>query len=207
MEVIFNRLKFVKRMEIKCKEELKKLFQQTQNIGTEKLLCGLTILVKDAADFINATALQNDATEVFRYAYLDMMNHDRYYWSLFGPDLYMELSDAQMPSGMARNAAICKFNLDELRESKIIQEWTRAPGWHFFKLHTQQIKNNILGKLTLEKLKASLCEPEDPTEAYLELVERLANPGQLGSCFWYPLMLYLVILLKETDFITLQENN
>lgn len=195
--------------EVKCGKELRELYEVTKDLDIELLLAGLTILAKDAADYINAAALEGEQIELFRRAFLQMMNEDRYYWSALGGHLYESLKDVGMPHGMTKAASVCRFQvMVELKDAKINQEWTRAPGWKFFKIFSAMLKSLILDGMTLDKFKTLLCEPledKDPIDYDLELIARLGKPKPHGSCFWYPLMLYMVILLKLTDFITLAE--
>lgn len=87
-------------MEMNCEEQLKNAFEQAKDLDLARLLSGLTILVKDTADFI----------------------------------------------------------------------------------HTNGLKD----------------------KTWLELISKLAKKGNQASWFLYPLMLYFVLLLKTSDFITLK---
>lgn len=195
--------------EVKCGKELREQYETTHKLDVKFLLAGLTILAKDAADYINVAALEGEQIGLFRRAFLQMMNEDRYYWSLVGPELYENLRDTGMPHGIARAASVCNFKpMADLQKPALDREWIRAPGWKFFKIFSTLLKNLILDGMTLDKFKAQLCEPledKDPIDNDLELIARLAKPKPHGSCFWYPLMLYMVILLKYTDFTTLEE--
>jgi hypothetical protein len=182
---------------------LKAMYEQVKDVKQGLLFAGLTVLVKDTADFINAEGFNDDATEGFRRGYLDMLNYDRYYWGKFGPKLFLTLPDAGLPHGIAKAASQCTFNLAPLSKPAIEQEWTRAPGWHFFKTYTGQIKADILGDKSLDELKAEFCNAEDPFEPVAALVETLAKRSRFGPAFWYPAILYIPLLLLKTDFRTL----
>jgi len=181
----------------------KKMYDQAKNAKPGLLFAGLTVLIKDTADFINAEGLADDAAEGFRTAYLDMLNYDRYYWEKFGPKLFLTLADAGLPHGIAKAASKCSFDVGKLVELPIEHEWTRAPGWHSFKTYTGQIKGDILGDKTLDELKAEFCKASDPFKPVAALVEQLAKRSSFPPAFWYPVMLYITLLLKKTDFRTL----
>lgn len=192
-------------MELNVKEEFKTAFAKAKELDLEKLLSGLTILVRDTADFIHTNGLKDASTENFRQAYLDMLNHDRFYWAAFGADLHKSLDDAGMPSGFAKNAASCKFDFAALNDEQIVQEWTRASGWYFFITYSQQLRSVILSNETsLETLKTNLIDTEEPDKPWIELIDKLAYQGNQASPFLSPVMLYLVLLLKTSDFITLK---
>ena len=132
-------------MKTEHENPLKKMYDQLKNAKQGLLFAGLTVLVKDTADFINAEGFNDDAAEGLRGGYLDMLNYDRYYWEKFGPNLFLTLPDAKLPHGIAKAASQHTFDLAALLKPAIDQEWTRAPGWHFFKTYTGQIKGDILG--------------------------------------------------------------
>lgn len=192
-------------MEMNFEEQSKTAFEQAKALDLAQLLSGLTILVKDTADFIHTNGLKDTTAENFRQAYLDVLNHDRYYWAAFGPDLHKSLADAGMPTGFAKNAANCILDLSALTNEEIIQEWTRAAGWFFLKTYSQQLRSVILEPHpNVETLKTKLIDEEEPDKPWLELISKLAKQGNQASWFLYPLMLYFVLLLKTSDFITLK---
>jgi hypothetical protein len=189
-------------MKTEQENPLKTMYDQVQGLELGLLFAGLTVLVKDTADFINAEGITDAATEGFRTMYLEMLNYDRYYWGKFGPRLYLTLPEAELPYGIAKEASRGKGDLAPLLDPGIEQEWTRAPGWHFFETYTDQIKGDILGDKSLDELKASFCNAEDPFEPVGAMVEKLAKRSGFGPAFWYPVMLYITLLLLKTDFRT-----
>lgn len=211
-------------MNTPTENHLKAMYDQVKDAKLGLLFAGLTVLVKDTADYINANGLNDAASETLRGAYLEMLNHDRYYWEAFGPKLYLSLPDAGLPYGIAKAASHCDFNLAKLAkpaEPGIEYEWTIAPGWHCFETYTQEIKADILGGRTLVELKAWFCtgcdpkdpkdckdpnEPKDPFKPFAALIERIARRSSFGPGFWYPLMLYVTLLLVKTDFRTLADS-
>jgi hypothetical protein len=201
-------------------DSLEAMFRQVKDLELGLLLSGLTILVKDTATFLTAYGLDDEMAEGFRLAYLDMLSDNRYYWDKFGPELYLSLKDAGLPDGLASDAAKCKADLLPLTNGDLETEWLRAPGWHFFQIYSGQRRNDILRDTTLEELKEAFCEGNDPYGREQEdtctdktsdpykpiegLVKRLSGTDHESKKFWYPVMLYLALLLKKTNFTTLE---
>lgn len=199
---------------------LEEMFRQVRGLNLDLLLSGLTILVKDTATFLTAYGLDDEMAEGFRLAYLDMLSDNRYYWEKFGPDLYLPLKEAGLPHKVVTSAANCEVNLRPLTEIDEDTEWLRAPGWHFLKTYSGQRKNDILRGISLEELKDAFCEGKDPYENESEdscfceskdpykpiegVVGRLAGTDREFKIFWYPVMLYLALLFRETNFTTLE---
>jgi hypothetical protein len=191
---------------IKQESPLQKMYGQVKDLGTPMLLAGLAVLVKSTANYIHAAGLQDQATETFRQAYLNMMNNDRPYWWAVGPQLYEDFPADWKVSDIIKTA-VCESDLCALDNTAINREWTRAPGWFFFKTYTRQIKADIIGGKTLDELKLSIFNPpkdKSPEETLLELAKQLADRSNSDPTFFYPVMLYLVLLLKNTNFVTLK---
>jgi len=201
-------------------DHLEQMYSQVKDLESGLLFSGLTILAKDTAIFLTAHGIADEMAEGFRLAYLNMLRDNRYYWERFGPKLYLPLKDAELPEGFASGAAKCKADLQPLTNCDLETEWLRAPGWYFFKTYTDQRRNDILRGITLEELKAAFCEGKDPYERKAKdssireakdpykpiagMVERLVGTDRLWQEFWYPVMLYLVLLLQRTNFTTLE---
>lgn len=185
---------------------LKAMYEQVKDLKLGLLLAGFTVLVKDTESYANANGLNDAASETLRGAFLDMLNYDRYYWETFGPGLFLALLDAGLPYGIAKAASQCNFDLGKLTEPGIEHEWTRAPGWHCFNTYSSQIKDDILRDTDLETLKGTFWNAKEPYEPFAALTEKLARTSRFGPGFWYPLMLYLTVLIVKTDFRTLADS-
>ena len=199
---------------------LKPMYRQVKDLDLGPLLSGLTILAKDTATYLTVHGVNNEIGEGFRLAYLGMLSDDRYYWEQFGRNLYLPLKEAGLPEGFASGANNRRADLGPLVDSSREIEWLRAPGWHFLKTYSGQRKNDILRDITLGDLTAAFCEGRDPykresngvadqedTNPYKPiegLVGRLIESDQEWSGFWYPVMLYLALLLHKTNFETLE---
>lgn len=201
-------------------DRLERMYSHVKDLELGLLLSGLTILVKDTAIYLTAQGIDDEMAEGFRLAYLDMLSDNRFYWERFGSQLYLPLEDAELPEGFAGDAAKCKVDLGPLTKSDLEIEWLRAPGWHFLQTYSGQRKNDILRDITLGELKAAFCEGRDPYKREADdscnrvdknnykpiagLVARLAETDQQWREYWYPVMLYLALLLYKTHFITLE---
>lgn len=232
-------------MTIRAEKELRAMFKslyaavqacKKQEDLMDLLLSGLTVLVKDTMDYINAQGFQGPVIEEFRQSYLEMMNHDRYYWQIFGPDLYKELAEAHpvLPHNIVKATNECKFDIELLtKKGNVQRNWTRALGWFFFNRYAVQVRSKLLGSSDLEQLKkkiaiANSCD-EDGKEleakagkakkaeakdadkdgledCVVEIVGRLSKADPYLQGFFYPVMLYLTVLLLCTDFVPFNEN-
>lgn len=202
-------------------DPLERMYDQVKGLDRKRLLPGLTVLTKDTAAFLVASGIDDETTEGFRLAYLDMLGHNRYYWELFGPELYLPLRDVPpkgLPEGFASAAASCEADLRPLLDCDLKKEWLRAPGWHFFQAYSRQRRERILCGKSLEAFRdafcegvdpcapasKTLCDNKDPFKPVAATVERLAGSERQANRFWHPVMLYLVLLLYKTNFITLE---
>lgn len=220
----------MKRPHTQYTDRLERMYSQVKDLELGLLLSGLTILVKDTEIYLTAYGLDNAMAEGFRLAYLGMLSENRYYWQRFGPNLYLPLKDAGLPEGFSSAAAKCKADLGPLTDLSLETEWLRAPGWHFLKTYSVQRKNDILSKITLDEkkqevlrditlneLKAAFCEGRNPYKKDVceqedsspykpieGMVNRLIGTDQEWGEFWYPVMLYMALLLHKTNFTTLE---
>lgn len=187
-------------------DNLKKIYNQVKDLKTELLFSGLTVLFKDTADFINSQGFNDQAIDLFREAYLETLNQDRFYWEQFGPELYMGLQDGNLPFGIVKAAYTGNFDLEPLKNDQIILPWTQFPGYCFFKIYSFKVKDIILKGSSLEQEKAKVFECKEPEEQIFPLIEKLSRQSIFGPGFWYPIMLYISLLLFRSRYITLEEH-
>lgn len=202
---------------LKHKSKLERMYKQVKNLDEGLLLAGLTVLVKDTANYLHEKAYSDPMVEEFRQEYLKMLNQDRYYWEHFGKDLYKTLPEAGLPHGIVAEAAKCKADLSDLCDAKIERESTRAPAWSFFESYTRLLQEVILAPLPdeepsendertpLQKHKDHLDTAGDEFEVVELYVERLTNRSELGEPLWSPVMLYIALLIVRTHFVTFPE--
>lgn len=188
-------------------DNLKKIYHQVKDLKLELLLSGLTILMKDTADFINTSGFKDDAIDKFKKAYMATLNHDRFYWEQFGPGLYMTLPDANLPSGIVKEAFKGNFDLEPLKNEDVVSDWTQFPGYYFFKIYTCKVKDIILKASDLEQEKIKVDECKEPEEYVFPLIERLSKQSSFGPGLWYPIMLYISLVLIRSRFVTLKEDD
>ncbi len=188
-------------------DNLKKIYHQVKDLKTELMLSGMTVLIKDTADFINSNGFKDEAIDTFREAYLATLNHDRFYWEQFGPGLYMTLPDAGLPSGIVKEAFKGNFDLEPLKNENIVSAWTQFAGYYFFKIYSLKVKDIILKGSGLEQEKTKVFECKEPEEHVFPLIDKLSKQSSFGPGFWYPLMLYISLLLIRSRFVTLEENH
>ena len=181
------------------------MYKQVRNLDRGLLLAGLTVLVKDTANFLHEKAYTDPMAEEFRQEYLKMLNHNRYYWELFGSDLYQTLPDAGLPHGIVAEVVTCNSDISPLCNAGIERESTRAPGWHFFENYTALTQNLILDDSSLDQEKARLDSSEDTFDIVEDYVERLTSRSEIGNLLWSPIMLYVALLIIKTYFVTFTE--
>lgn len=192
-------------------DSIEKMYCQVKPLDLGLLLAGVTVLAKDTADYIHTRGFTDNAAGKLRAAYLALLNHDRQYWERFGPGLYLTLKEAALPDGIVKGDEKGEFDLTPLLNPKIEKEWTRAPGWYFFKIYSLQIKDDILRGTKLEDLQATFCDDKEPHKPLVNLIEKLTMTGSADSAgtgrattrFWYPLLLYIALVLKRTHFRSL----
>ena len=184
---------------------LRKIYDQVHKADLKLLLSGMSILVRDTSDFLHLKGFQDPHSEEFRQVYTAMLDEDRYYWSTFGPELYKHLKDTKLPSGLVEKAYRGNFNLSELLDTKINKEYTRFPGWFFFRRYSQTIKSRILPEATVEEERQRIFESADDFEIVEEYVNKLVEDSTVGKEFWYPVMLYVSLLLLKSVLVTFKE--
>lgn len=204
---------------------LKKIYEDVKQQEDDLLLAGFAVLIKDTEDYCNNNGLDDPGTRKLHDVYLAMQNHDRFYWRAVDGRLHLDLREAGLPSDIARKAAEGDYDLSALFDDRIVNhEWTRGPGWHAFKTYTKLRKAEILKRppqdkyqnlsqtpppprdYTVEELEALFFDSTKPPHVpYVDLVEKLATTNSIVGCFWFPLLMYLAVLLVRSDFQTLSD--
>jgi len=185
---------------------LNEMYQQVANLDEGLLFSGLTVVAKDAAEYMAARGLYDEATQSFQQNYAAVMGDERNYWEKHGSPLYHTLQEEQLPNGMARAAENGKAELLQLSDPGLHHEWLHFPGQKFLKKFG-------------EKWKKTLCEGEDSPYHKLEngllgqaelpvtIAASILTVGFAAATFFYPLALYIGLLLVKTGFKVYCEKN
>jgi hypothetical protein len=194
----------IKEMNIDTEKHLKTLFSQVKGIDIRQALAGLTILMKDTAEFLTAKGYRDPATASFRVVFLDTLNEDRFYWESFGPALYASLTDNQLPHGVVDQANRGQFDVTPVtKANNIFHEWTHFVGWCFFKKFSQKHGSAAIGEQGLAKDKQMLCTETE--ENVVKVAQRLLDKEFTDKGYWFPLVIFLALLIVRTKFETIAE--
>ncbi len=209
----------------------RELYEQVKDLDFALLLSGLTVLVKDTMTYLTEEGIESLRAEEFRQTYLYWLNDSRYYRERFTPELYDSLEDCALTEdmeGIVEKIANSKSDLELLTNSKLgNKEWLRSSGWAFFQTYSGLRRADILGGLPLKEFKKAICENRDPYKSKTEndgrdskkqeqicekndpfmpvnaIIEKLIGTEKQWTKYWFPLMLYIVLLLQKTDYTTL----
>ena len=136
--------------------KLEQIYDQVHGLEEKLLFAGLTVLVKDTADFLHKGGYSDPLSEEFRSMYLAMYNIDRYYWEHFGPELYKTLEETGLPFGIVENVVGCTVDMSRtLRISPLSKNGLLGPGWLFFKTYSELLQPIILGRRDTGRRKAT----------------------------------------------------
>ncbi|MEZ5039258.1 MAG: hypothetical protein R2828_05185 [Saprospiraceae bacterium] len=191
----------------RIEKDLRKTFREIKDLHLGILLAGVGVLIKDTAEFIAANGFNDPLIDLFRKTYQQVYENDRLYWRTIGPDLYKSLDDVSLPSGVVTAAAMGNLNINPLCQPVIEKEWTRFTGWLFFKTFTYEMTDAILKKSSLREEKEKADNPRSMDDQVIEIIQKLSASAKEGHWYWYPLFLYLSVLLGKTRFETLKETN
>jgi hypothetical protein len=167
-----------------------------------QLYAGLAVLARDMHDHL-AKHPRDDA-EMFR-ALVQMVNtEDR---ARYGSGAFPEYDGhpvSLLPKGLAAAADSGKPTVTPLADPRIVHEWTSKPGKKLFDRFLQKFGR---------KLKETICGKDGPYEQFNKgLLGQTALPTSIASTiltagfsaatFWYPLAVYLSILLVKAGLKT-----
>ena len=188
------------------KTDLEKMYHQVKNLDKGLLLAGLMVLVKDTANFLHEGGYDDPMVEEFRQEYLNMLNYDRFYWTEFGGQLFDTLPEAGLPHGIVKRVVQCETNLSDLCSEGVEQEFTRAPGWEFFKSYSRSSQELILDQSSLDTEKSRAgsvaAGSDEEFKIVAEYVDKLTSRSQIGTRVWSTVMLYISLLIVRTHFVT-----
>ena len=185
---------------------LNEMYQQVATLDEGLLLSGLTVVAKDAAEYMAARGLYDKSVQNFQKNYGEVMSEERSYWEQYGSPLFHSLQEEQLPNGMAKAAQGGKAELLQLSDPGLYHEWLHMPGEKFLKKFG-------------EKWKKTLCEGKDSPYHKLEngllgqaelpvtIAASILTAGFAAATFFYPLALYIGLLLVKTGFKVYCEKN
>jgi hypothetical protein len=181
-------------------ELLRDLVDQAKDRDAKLLAAGLTVLAKDVAEYLAATARPEEGAQLFQELYLAGLNEERQYWEAYGPNLFSTLEKAGLPFGFAQAATEGKADVFLLGDRSIMHEWTTFPGRDLLKEFATKFKETICGKDgPYEKLMNGLIGQADLP---ITIAGAILAVGFSAATFWYPLAVYVGLLLAKAALKT-----
>lgn len=197
------------------------LLEKIQAYDRSLIVSGITVLCKDLAEYLAAGGFSSPASERFLRVYGSVLDHDRWFWERFGPELYWSMRPAPpTPPGaddlavqIAFNPALPSyaheadqnnFDLYELNKVRIRQNWTLTPGWQLFTGFLTEFRELLTRqKSEINALPTQPPQPDDtlpiPHADYktLKIFDLLREKGFDKRLHWIPLVMYLSYLVVD----------
>ena len=167
-----------------------------------QLLADLTILSKDLAEYLAPRALTGPGADVFWQSYLEVLNHDRWFWEMFEEEefLYKPLLDRfpdlpEYAAAAAMDPTPAFLNIDYLKTPELVQTWTFVKGWEFLKKYIQTLSVNVAA------MKAAYEQATDLSfeEKVLQIFDKLRQE-RYPEPFWIPLLMFASYLFAWSCF-------
>ena len=160
---------------------------------------GFAVMYKDLIEYLAARAIAGPAVTTLRNAYNTALNVDYLYLAEFHPKGYANLSATDLPNGLTEHVAAGNSDLPELRDDGLALKLSPFFGWAFFREYSKDLK----GPITASYGEAGLPGVFDDRETgAVDLAEKLLSKTIPNEYYWYPVVLYVCILLYKTDFKT-----
>ena len=192
---------------MKKKEEdlILKMINQVDKLDENMLYSGLTVVAKDTAEYLAAKGITDDKSFDFLENFEAVMKEEKKYWDQNSSPLFKSLSRAGLPSGFAGAAANGKAELSALTNPEIKHEWTYGPGRKFLEKFAQNFKDGICkGEKSIfhQSEKNLLGQSELPQKIVLWIL----SSGISAATFWYPLAVYIALLILKAGLKTYCES-
>lgn len=179
-------------------ELLRRIVDQLSSTKKIQMDSGFGVLVKDYAHYLE-TNPREDAS-LFNKIYEEFTKEETA--SYGGSEFFRPADETGIPSGFAKEAASTVFELESLRSSSIIHEWTSIPGQRLLRRFAAEFKNVI-------------CGPSGPYEQFKiknNLLGQATLPTTIASSilaagfsvatFWYPIAVYIALLIIKAGLAT-----
>lgn len=222
VKTFINR-KYAPAMDDKKKAKLhpyRSLLDKIQTFDSKLIVAGITVLCKDLAEYLAAGGFASQAAERFIKIYMKGLDKDRWFWERFGPELYWSMRPAApVPPGdfdpavqiafnpplpsYAHEANQNDFDLHELNNNRICQNWTLTPGWQLFNGFLEEFRELISRQKNEINALPPKPLPGDPTPypdndyKVLKIFDLLREKGFDRRLHWIPLLMYLSYLIVE----------
>jgi hypothetical protein len=163
-----------------------------------QLYAGLSVLARDMYLYL-ANSSRNDAALFSDIISVVNEEERRMYQEQAFPD-YKGLDIKDIPKQLAYDAAIGRPTLKPLGDRNIVHEWTFKPGKRLFIKFGQKFKDTICGADgPYEQSNRGLIGQADLPKT---IAACILITGFSAATFWYPLAVYLGILVVKTGLKT-----
>lgn len=182
---------------------LKIMYQEVCDFGICKHFQILGYLCKDLMDFLTNRGYADAATDTFRQAFIRAMGRDRFYWENCCPIVLGDPCQLEMPTGFAQLAVnqcwseiFC--DLQDLKPCDCKNQEEAPPtlpaylGWCFFREYAPAFGSFLNGY--------EIDEAQPKKDKILALADHLLGNAVPDKLHWYPVILYVSILLCVSDF-------
>ena len=161
-----------------------------------QIYAGLSVLTRDMYSYLKSHP-QDDATLI------EDIVHQVFAEETYGDQSfpkYVGLPYETLPTQFASVAAAGQPNITDLGSRDIVHEWTVKPGKRLFLKFRAKFKETICGKNgPYEMFQDNLGQSDLPKK----IVEAILLSGVISpATFWYPLAVYIAILLVKTGLKT-----
>ena len=182
-----------------------------EDLAMGQLYAGLAVLARDMHAYLAGRAphsLNENAVRLFQVVTSDVSEKDRQGYGAGAFPNYEGQPVADLPTGLAAAAARGKPVVAPLANPAIVHEWTVKPGKKLFQAFIEKFG---------PKLKETICGKGGPYKQFEKgLLGQTALPTTIASAiltsglstatFWYPLAVYLGLLLVKAGLKTYCES-
>jgi hypothetical protein len=173
-----------------------------EDLPLGQLYAGLTVLARDMHDYLS----QNPRSDSMNFEEIvtEVRLEDRAWYRQGAFPIYEGQDVSQLPTGLAAKAATGDPTVRGLGEPAIVHEWTVKPGKKLFLKFVAKFGS---------KLKETICGKEGPYEQFNKgllgqkslpttIAASILTVGFSSATFWYPLAIYIAILLVKAGLKT-----
>ena len=175
------------------KQLINETIEDCKDLDKDELLAGLFILSKDYHEHLSENP--RDDAKLFAEVYSEYLFEDSYKYH-DSPSARI-LEKEGLPRGIAMNALNNEINLNELKDRRIIHEWTIGPGKKLFEKFKRKFKDTICGPGgPYKQFEKGLIDQEDLPASIVKSIILTGGFAVIG--FWIPLLVYCALLLIKT---------
>jgi len=175
---------------------IRDLVDQAKDYEQYLLTAGLAVLSKGVNEYLLENP-REDAT-LFNEVFSSTLEVEKQRFE--GSPFFAPLKEAGLPIGIAEAAASGTPDLRPLGDPSIVHEWTVGPGEQLLRKFGEKLKDTICGKDgPYEKFKKGLLGQADLPAT---IVSTILAVGFSAATFWYPLAVYVGLLLIKVGLKT-----